>query len=233
VDFDTLRIEAPPTVTRDAFGVASTSPCFGIIGMLLPWKGHAVFLHAAQRVFERVPNARAFVVGAAPHGDKHYEGELRALAKDLGIADRVIFTGFRPDVPDVLKLLDVVVHASITPEPFGRVIAEAMAMRRPVIASSAGGPTEIIEDGRTGFLVPPRDHAAMADRVVALLTNPALAQKIAEAGFQEARDRFSADVHAQRVQRVYGMLLQTGKGRGRSRRPVDLASDPEVIHRES
>jgi glycosyltransferase involved in cell wall biosynthesis len=67
----------------------------------------------------------------------------------------VIFTGFRPDVPEMLQLLDVVAHASIDPEPFGRVIAEALAMKRPVIATRAGGPTEIIDDSRTGFLVPP------------------------------------------------------------------------------
>lgn len=223
VDFDTLRVASPSRVTKETFGVDSSSPCFGILGMLLPWKGHTVFLKAAQRVFERVPDARAFVIGAAPHRERNYEDELHALAKDLGIADRVIFTGFRNDVPDMLRLLDVVVHASITPEPFGRVIAEAMAMKRPVIASSAGGPTEIIEDGRTGFLVPPRDDEAVADRIITLLLNPPLAERIAEAGYQSAQERFSADVHAQRMQQIYEAVL----GRRDRRRPAGRRSAQE------
>ena len=207
VDFDTLRISPAPMVTRETFGVDSASPSFGILGMLLPWKGHGVFLKAAQRVFERIPDARAFIIGAAPHRTKEYEDELLALAKELGIADRVVFTGFRNDVPDMLRLLDVVVHASVNPEPFGRVIAEAMAMKRPVIASSAGGPTEILEDGRTGFLVAPGDDEALAERIVALLLDPALAKRIAEAGYEDARKRFSADVHSQRMQQIYEMVL--------------------------
>jgi glycosyltransferase involved in cell wall biosynthesis len=219
LDFDTLRIERSSSVTRSTFGVDPAAPCFGILGMLLPWKGHAVFLEAAKRVFERIPNARALVIGAAPHRAKEYEGELRALAQELGIADRVIFTGFRADVPDMLNLLDVVVHASIAPEPFGRVIAEAMAMKRPVIATRAGGPTEIIEDGRTGYLVPPGDAEALAERLITLLTNPSLAGQIAYAGHVEATKRYSADVHAQRVERVYNIVLGINRrtdGEGRS-----------------
>ena len=233
LDLETLRPGRSSTVTRATFGVDASNPCFGILGMLLPWKGHAVFLNAAKRVFERIPKARAFVIGAAPHSTKEYEEEVRALAQELGIADRVIFTGFRPDVPDMLELLDVVVHASIAPEPFGRVITEAMAMRRPVIATLAGGPTEIIEDGRTGFLVPPGDAEALADRIITLLTNPSLAQQIADAGYRDARERFAADVHAQRVQRIYEAVLRTEPGRDRRRRHARQASSAEAIQRDS
>jgi glycosyltransferase involved in cell wall biosynthesis len=201
--------------------------------MLLPWKGHTVFLEAAKRVFERIPNARAFVIGAAPHRAKDYEGELRALAQDLGIADRVIFTGFRPNVPDMLELLDVVVHASIAPEPFGRVIAEAMAMKRPIIATLGGGPTEIIDDGRTGFLVPPRDPEALAKRIIMLLEDPALAERIADAGYRDARERFAADVHAKRVQQVYERVLSPRRTRrSRGSRGVPLPVRDE-LHKEA
>jgi len=226
LDLETLRLTAPSRVTKDTFGVEQASPCFGIVGMLLPWKGHQVFLKAAQRVFQQIPNAWALVIGGAPHRERNYEDDLHALAKDLGIADRVVFTGFRTDVPDMLRLVDVVVHASITPEPFGRVIAEAMAMKRPVIATSAGGPTEIIEDGRTGFLVPPGDDVAMAERIIDLLLDPALAQRIAEAGYREARERFAGDAHARRVQQIYDIALErrdrrrTAAGPDSGRRPA-------------
>jgi glycosyltransferase involved in cell wall biosynthesis len=213
LDLDTFNGDRPVSLTRSTFGVDPSSPCFGIVGLLLPWKGHTVFLEAAKRVFERIPTARAFVIGAAPHRDKAYEEELHALAKDLGIGDQVIFTGFRTDVPAMLKLLDVVVHASIAPEPFGRVIAEAMAMRRPVIATRAGGPSEIIEDGRTGFLIPARDDEALAERIITLLENPTLAERIANAGQLEARQRFSADVHAKLVQEVYEGVLSPRRAR--------------------
>ncbi|MDO8475201.1 MAG: glycosyltransferase [Candidatus Rokubacteria bacterium] len=213
LDLETLRTGRSSAVTRETFGVDASSPCFGILGMLLPWKGHAVFLNAAKRVFERIPKARAFVIGAAPQATKEYEAEVRVLARELGIADRVIFTGFRPDVPDMLELLDVVVHASIAPEPFGRVITEAMAMRRPVIAAGAGGPTEIIEDGRTGLLFPPGDAEALADRIIMLLEDPSLAEQIASAGYSDVRRRFSGETHSTLVQHVYETVL-----RPRSRR---------------
>lgn len=213
LDLQTLRITRTPTVTRGTFGLGPSTPCFGILGMLLPWKGHTVFLKAAARVFERIPDARAFIIGAAPPRGKAYERELRALAQELGIADRVIFTGFRPDVSEMLQLLDVVAHASVDPEPFGRVIAEAMAMKRPVIATRAGGPTEIIDDGRTGFLVPPGDDEALAYRLITLLENPSLAERVAEAGYTAARDRFSAEAHARMVQQVYERVLKARRRR--------------------
>jgi glycosyltransferase involved in cell wall biosynthesis len=208
LDLSTFHLPLKTTVSRQTFGLDPSAPCFGIVGMLLPWKGHEVFLKAAKAVVARVPNAHAFIVGAAPTADKVYERRLRALAHDLGIGDRVTFTGYRADIPDILTVLDVVIHASIQSEPFGRVITEAMAMKRPVVATKAGGPTEIIEDGRTGFLVPPGDHEAMADRIVALLEDRALAERVGDAGSREVARRFSADAHALLAQRVYEQVLR-------------------------
>lgn len=220
LDLDTLQTGRHPAVTRATFGLDASVQCFGIVGMLLPWKGHTVFLQAAKRVFERVPNARALVIGATPPDRHEYEGQLRSLTRDLGIADRVIFTGFRHDVPDILQLLDVVAHASISPEPFGRVIAEAMAMKRPVVATRAGGPAEIIEDGRTGFLVPAGDQDALADRLIRLLENPVLAQRLGEAGCSEVTRRFSGSLHASLVQQVYEEALRSERGQQAAADPL-------------
>ncbi len=233
LDLETLRTGRSSTVTRATFGVDPSSPCFGILGMLLPWKGHGVFLNAAKRVFERIPKARAFVIGAAPHRTKEYEEDLRVLAQELGIADRVIFTGFRPNVPEMLELLDVVVHASIAPEPFGRVIAEAMAMRRPVIATDAGGPTEIIEDGRTGLLVPAGDAEGLADRIIMLLEDPSLAEQIASAGYSEVRERFSGEAHSKLVQQVYETALRPRPRRSAHARRRDRGAAPGRIRKET
>lgn len=241
---DKIRVIYPPLdlatfapgrrsiVTRATFGVDPTAPCFGIIGLLVPWKGHDVFLKAAKRVFERIPGARAFVVGGAPPHGRSYEMALRDLAHELGIADRVIFTGFRADIPDMLTVLDIVAHTSVRPEPFGRVIAEAMAMKRPVIASKAGGPTEIIEDGKTGFLVEPGDDKALADRLIVLLNDPTLAQHIGRAGYEVATQRFSADTHAQLVQRVYEDVLGPRRSRAARRRRSGPLRSSEALHKE-
>jgi glycosyltransferase involved in cell wall biosynthesis len=207
LDLSTFDIARPASLTRAAFGVPDSSPCFGIVGLLVPWKGQDVFLRAVKRVLEKVPDAYAFVIGGPPSGGVDYQESLRALAAELGIMERLIFTGYRADVPDILRLLDVVAHASILPEPFGRVIAEAMAMGRPVVASNAGGPTEIIEDDRTGFLVPPHDDEALAARITSLLQDPVMAKRIGEAGRRTVINRFSAERHAQLVKDVYTQAL--------------------------
>ena len=212
---DRVSVIYPPVDLGDFGGPAGDElpekpdgvPHFGIVGQLQEWKGQTVFLRAARRVLERRPTARAVVIGDAPHGGEAYAEELRSLARSLGIADRVVFTGFVQDVPNALRQLDVVVHASIYPEPFGRVIVEAMLVGRPVVATDAGGPREIIESGRTGFLVPPRDDAAMAEIIDRLLDDTRLAADIVEAARREATRRFSADEHARMVQSIYDSVL--------------------------
>ena len=94
LDLSIFSLPRKSAVSRQTFGLDPSVPCFGIVGMLLPWKGHEVFLKAAKAVVERVPNAHAFIVGAAPNADRVYERRLRALAHDLGIGDRVTFTGY-------------------------------------------------------------------------------------------------------------------------------------------
>jgi glycosyltransferase involved in cell wall biosynthesis len=192
---------------RAELGVGAGDPCFGIFGTLLEWKGHHVFLKAARRVLDEVPGARAFVIGEAPERGQAYRDALHRLAAELGIADRVVFTGFREDVPELMQLLRVVVHASVTPEPFGRVIAEAMAMGRAVVATRAGGPLEIIEDGSSGYLVPVDEPEAMAARITRLLTDPAHADRIGRRARQVVEARFSAEAHARLVEAVYAEVL--------------------------
>ncbi len=196
---------------RQEFGVAESEPCFGILGTLLRWKGQHVFLKAARRVIESVPSARAFVIGGVPDGgDPAYEQELRRLAAALGIADRVVFTGFRHDMAEMIQMQRVIVHASLTPEPFGRVIIESMAMRKPVVASNEGGPLEIIDEGIDGFLVPPGDDEALAQRVVELLNDASLAAKMGDAAYAKAQRCYSVDAHVSAVSAVYRTLLSGG-----------------------
>lgn len=200
---------------RRELGLDDHDLTFGIPGTLLKWKGHDVFLRAARLVLQALPGARAVVIGEVPDGSTGYRDELIALARELGIERRTIFTGFRKDIPELIQLLDVVVHASVKPEPFGRVIAEGMAMGKPVVASMLGGPLEIIEDGETGFLVPSGDSEKLARRIIELLTTRPLAQRLGGNARVQAAARFSPAAHARLVEQVYEDVLTAHGARTR------------------
>ena len=133
------------------------------VGRLVPWKGQREFLEAARVVATACPEAHFLVVGDVAFDGSAYRDALRRLVRRLGLEDRVVFTGWRRDVPVVLAAADVLVHSSVLPEPFGLVIVEAMAMERPVVASRLGGPGEIVRDGHEGVLVDPRYPEEIAE----------------------------------------------------------------------
>lgn len=136
-----------------------------IVGRLALWKGQHVFLEAFAKAFPTGPE-RALVVGGPLFGETGYEAELHALAGELGLDGRVEFTGHTDNVAAQLDRADVLVHASVIPEPFGLVVAEAMAAGVPVIAADAGGPAEVITHGVDGLLCPPGDTDALAAALV-------------------------------------------------------------------
>lgn len=216
IDCERFHPTIDPSRQRGEFGLSGGELTFGILGTLLKWKGHDVFLKAARLVMEAVPNARAFVIGEVPDGTTQYRDELVRLARELGIESRTVFTGFRKDIPELIQLLDVVVHASVEPEPFGRVIAEGMAMGKPVVAAMNGGPLEIIRDGQTGFLVPSGDLEKLAHRIIGLLTDRSRADALGRNARQDAVARFSPRSHARLVEQVYENVLAA---HGRAHRP--------------
>jgi glycosyltransferase involved in cell wall biosynthesis len=125
--------------------------------------------------------------------DQQYKRGLVVLAEQLGISDRVHFAGFQSEILPYLKAVDVVVHCSTAPEPFGRVIVEAQLAGKPIIATRGGGPSEIIEDRVTGILVEPNDPAALAAAIQELLEKPKLAKELAVNGREAAVRRFGLD----------------------------------------
>ena len=125
----------------------------GIFGCLVDWKGQGVFLKAAKiLIHERgILDCSFFIIGDVPNDNNNFKYDLIDLANKLGIAQHVQFLGYRNDVLALMNKMDVVIHASVEPEPFGMVIIEAMAVGKPVIATNMGGPLEIIEDGIKGI----------------------------------------------------------------------------------
>ncbi|SCF33533.1 Glycosyltransferase involved in cell wall bisynthesis [Micromonospora viridifaciens] len=134
--------------------VRSQVRAIGMVGRLQRWKGQHVFLRAFADVF-RGTDCRAYLAGAPLFEETAYEQELRLLAVDLGIADQVSFLGHVDDVPSFIDSVDVLVHASVRPEPLGQTVLQALAHAKPLIATEGGGPSEWIRSGVNGLLVPP------------------------------------------------------------------------------
>ena len=199
-------------------------PRVGIIGRFVAWKGQHIFLAAAQQlqklqksgdneaVSQAIGIDPVFVlVGKPMFGEEDYEAELKRTAAPLG--DRVQFLGFRSDVPAILRDLDIFVHASTTPEPFGQVVIEAMAEGVPVIASDGGGVREIIEEGVSGLRTPMGDAPALAKALAALLANPVRASQLAQAAHERVRSRFTAARNARHIEAVYDYLAREDRRR--------------------
>lgn len=184
-------------------GVPRDARTFGFFGRIIRWKGVREFVLAAREALERVPSAYALVVGDVSDGGDEYFREVRTLAGRSGVGDRILFTGYRDDVPALMQALDVVVHTSIAPEPFGRVLAEAMAAGTPVVSADEGGPLDIVVDGETGYRVDPEDTRALASAIVRLLEDPGEAEEMGRAGRRRARRLFGKERYAREVARLY------------------------------
>jgi glycosyltransferase involved in cell wall biosynthesis len=180
----------------------------GLIGTFARWKGHTTFLRAISLLPGSVP-VRAYVIGGPIYqtaGSQYSMQELRTLTAELGLSGRVGFTGFVPDPAPVMRALDIVVHASTRPEPFGMVIAEAMACRRAVVASQAGGATEIFEHGVTALGHIPGNAADLAAAIGQLAETPAARSSLAENGRRAVQSRFGADRLAREIASFYMRL---------------------------
>ena len=208
IDLGEFAADLDAAPLQAEFGLEPGQPRFGIFGRVVDWKGIREFLLAARQVVDRFPRARAFVVGSASDGEEAYFDEMRQLAGELGLGDRVIFTGYRRDVGALMKLMDVVVHASVRPEPFGMVIIEGMAMGKPVVATRAGGPLDIVVEEETGLLVPPGDADALAVALTELLSRPEAARTMGEHGRRRVEDCFASPLYAARIEGIYQQTLE-------------------------
>jgi len=184
----------------------------GLIATMARWKGHAVFLKALSRL-PRGLSYRAYVIGGSIYQteDSQYGvEELRAVARELKVIDRVGFTGFLADTASAMRALDIVVHASTQPEPFGRVIVEGMACGRAVISSATGGAGELISDGCDALSHPPGDDAVLAERMAELAHSPELRIRLGRAARTTAERRFERGRLAAELIPVYQSIVTGG-----------------------
>jgi len=229
VDLDTFSPADRRQAVREKLGVDDNTFLVATIGQLVPWKRHADFIKAGALIAKKLPNARFLVVGADLFNDNPgYIRRLEDLAIAKGVAERITFTGHRTDMPALLEAIDLVIHPA-SREPFGRAVAEAMAMARPVVAVNACGPAELIEDGVTGMLVPPGSPKKLAEAAVALAQDPKRAQSIGAAARRHIRERFSMPRLIEQVQTLYGEVLNPV--REDARPPAD-STDPASLPTE-
>lgn len=203
---------------REEFGIKSDQPLVGIIGRLDWWKGHEYFLEAIAKVAKQIPDLRGLIIGSREKNvisvlnrNRQYFKKLKLMVNSLGLSDKIIFTGSRNDVPRLIAALDVVVHASSTPEPFGLVIIEGMASGKPVVATAAGGVLDIIEDGVNGLLVPCRDVKAMARAIFQITFDPQRAKQMGLAARRRVTEKFTIQQQVMAVQKLYDDILANSK----------------------
>ncbi len=180
------------------------------MGRLAPWKGQHVFLEAAALLLRRAqvdPCTQFVIIGGALFGEDDYERRLCQQSAELGIASNVTFLGHQKDVAAVLDNLDILVHASITPEPFGQVILEGMAKGLPVVATDAGGIREIVTHRENGLLVPPGDAQALAGELHSLFSDAERRTTIGRAGYEHVCQNFRSSKTARAVEAVYGDVI--------------------------
>lgn len=194
VDLDRFRPDGGPLADLDA-GAPPAPPDtlrVGLVATFASWKGQEVFLEAIARIPASTP-CRFYIVGGPIYssaGSQYTFEELQARARALGVADRVVFSGHQADPGAALRALDVVVHASTRPEPFGRVIVEGMACGKAVIAARAGGAAELFEEGIQALGCPPGDPSALASAIVRLVADPSLRLRLGQAALDLVRQRF-------------------------------------------
>ncbi len=175
----------------------------GMVANLRESKGYEYFIQAARQVTDLMPQTRFVAIGEIDQG---IAKRLRELVQQMSLQDRFFFLGFREDVPGLLSDLDVFVLSSIS-EGFSLATVEAMAAGKPVIVTRSGGPQEIVDDGRTGFLVPPADPDALAGKICELLANPERAADLARTARAKVASSFTLEKMIPEYERLYERCL--------------------------
>jgi len=188
----------------------------GFVGQISKRKGLDTLIMASPGIIAEYPNAVFVVAGADAVEEEGLTKEMQKMAARFGVSDYFTFLGKRQDVPQVMNAMDLLVVPSLA-EPFGKVIIEAMACRKCVIASNVGGIPEIIRDGENGILVPPGDCKKLEQSILSIMRNDELRMRLAEAGYQTVKDRFSIEKVVEKTEDLYVELISQKKGnKGRS-----------------
>lgn len=201
--YNPYRATRPPRGAGERDGTTK----IGMVGRISPWKGQAVFLEAILELLDQGYDVEARVIGDSMFGEEAYKEAVLARVAQADAESRIRFLGFREDVEAELAELDIAVHASTVPEPYGQVVVEAMAAGVPVVASDAGGPAELIEDGVTGILAPPNDANSLAGALASLIDDGGMRREISERALMSV-EKLAPELVAQRMVAIYDRALE-------------------------
>ena len=205
IDLSVFDAEGIRGDLRHDLRIPEKTPVFGTVSVFRRLKGHQVLLEATPEILRAIPEARLLLAGEGPQ-----EKNIRKKIEELGIGNSVLMPGFREDVPRVLNTMDVFVFPSLQ-EALGTAILEALAMRRAVVASRVGGIPEIIEDGKTGFLIGPENPSAIAEKVIHLLKNSELRRQMGDRGRRFVEAHYDQRLMVRRLEDLYQELAEKRK----------------------
>ena len=213
--FDGAKIVSVPTgVDMDRFDPETVLPCLphdgftvGMVSVVRSWKGHKYFIESIPRILAAVPQARFVIAGDGP-----YREVVSGMIRDASLGGKVLMTGHSEQIPEIIRSLDVLVHPSYANEGVPQSVLQAMAMKTPVVASDTGAVKEVVRDGETGFLVPPRNPGLLAERVVELYRKPELRDRFGTEGRKLVAERYSFENMLDTIGRLYGDLLAMRDG---------------------
>jgi glycosyltransferase involved in cell wall biosynthesis len=209
LDPDSMRPTRSVADIRRELGVDTRQRMVGIIGNIKPWKGQEVVIRALGLLRAEFPDLVCVLIGDTSPGDAAYRERILTLIDQMGLRGRVLITGYRTDVANYAAALEVQIHASIAPEPFGRVLLEGMALAKPLVASGGGAVPEIVVDGQTGLLFEPGNPVALAGALRSLLNDPIRAAAMGSAGFQRLMAEFSMSRNIDQIQALYDRMIRT------------------------
>lgn len=179
----------------------------GVVGNIKFWKGQETMIRALPLILRDVPDLVCLLVGDTAPADQAYHDHLLKLAGELGVTKNIRFTGYTRNVADFINVMEVVVHTSVEPEPFGRVLIEAMAMSKPVVGARGGAVTEIIEEGKTGLTFTPGDPSSLAEMIRRLLLSPETTVTMGHNGRERLDSEFDIRTNVRKTQEIYDMVL--------------------------
>ena len=197
-----------PAEIKAALGIPEVSRVVGIIGNIRPWKGHRYFVEAFLQLSRKYDDLYGLIIGGWARQDEEFQAELLRTTREAGLSDRLLFLGYRTDTPELLSILDVMVHASIKPEPFGMVLLESMAAKRPIVATNFGGPLEILNKGECGILVPPKDSKAIGNACSRYLEDRPFSQKMTDIAYKRLVSNFHISQTVKKTTELYSRVIE-------------------------
>ena len=209
VDEFRLRLNRDRRSIREELGIMYSAPLIGVIANFQEWKGHLVVINAMEILRKRHDDVVCLLIGAVStvKQDKEYFTRVTKEIQAKGLDKNVIITGYRQDIADLINSLDILVHSSIEPEPFGRVLIEGMCLGKAVIATDIGGPREIIENSVSGILVPPSDLGALSDKIGYLLDHADFRQEIGNEALKRIKEKFGLKKFSTEINLLYDEII--------------------------